>query len=217
MLALYKRDKRPDIELIPMTAIVVARPFQWMYANMSCRKITELTGVEFGEHHFHATAPILYQQDIVPQSPADHVYVAECKFIDSLYDNNIIDAHFAGITLNPPISAFPDMKGRGSRRDVLPNNQKYLTCVKDERGNYSYRPFVNIDKKGICELYNNLGVLDELFPLTHSCENYNEHTMMQLDLSKHCGLSCCWWCQERLWGFGKLDALTKEQIIPSPD
>jgi len=54
---------------------------------------------------------------------------------------------------------------------------------------------INVDKKGVHEHYVRLGVLEELFPLTRSCEI---HTT---DFSEHCGE--CWFCKERLWGFGR--------------
>ncbi len=228
MLALYKRDARPDIKLIPIIFIAVAKPYQWVYANMSCRKITELTGVKIEEYQFHATAPILYDRNvIVSNSPSDHVYIAESKFLASLYDNNIIDTHFSGQTLNPPITAFPEQNGRHTDGDGFCGGQTYPTVIHNDadqhqltdrlRRKLRYMPFVNVDNKAIHELYMLFDVLDDLFPLTYSCENYNEHTMAQLDLSKHCGLNCCWGCQERLWAFGKLDALTEEQILPSAD
>ena len=59
----------------------------------------------------------------------------------------------------------------------------------------TWRPLINVDKKGVAEHYTRLGVLEELFPLTRSCE---VHTT---DFSEHCGE--CWFCKERLWGFGR--------------
>jgi 7-cyano-7-deazaguanine synthase in queuosine biosynthesis len=61
--------------------------------------------------------------------------------------------------------------------------------------NKIYNPFSNIDKKDIKNLYHDLGLLETLFPLTRSCESL-------VDFEKHCGE--CWWCEERLWAFGKL-------------
>ena len=55
---------------------------------------------------------------------------------------------------------------------------------------------INIDKKGVAELYDYFGLMDTLFPLTRSCEDWTD------DFSAHCGK--CWFCLERLWGFGKL-------------
>lgn len=199
MLALYKKNERPEIDLIPITLTQSTKPFQWMYANMSQRKITELTGVEFGKHYFRATE-------------TQHVNQEATKFMNYLIDNNIVDSWFYGITLNPPLDAFPDQSGRNVDRDDLATQTPSVDIGNRAT---SWRPFANIDKKGVCEVYESLNVLDELFPLTHSCENVNADTMMQLDLSRHCGLSCCWWCQERLWGFGKLDGLSVEQIKPS--
>lgn len=61
--------------------------------------------------------------------------------------------------------------------------------------NMHYRPFKNINKKQIFEIYNFFNVIDELFPLTRSCEDLTL-------FDKHCGH--CWWCEERLWGFNNL-------------
>ena len=49
-----------------------------------------------------------------------------------------------------------------------------------------------MDKKDIARLYEEEGILDDLFPLTRSCENDDT-------LDYHCGF--CWWCDERKWAF----------------
>jgi hypothetical protein len=56
-------------------------------------------------------------------------------------------------------------------------------------------PFVNINKQKIAELYRELGI-EELYKITRSCES------LTID-DRHCGE--CWWCKERIWGFGYLD------------
>lgn len=61
----------------------------------------------------------------------------------------------------------------------------------------TFSPLINIDKKGVAELYKHFNVLDSLFPLTRSCENWTD------DFSSHCGV--CWFCLERLWGFGRIE------------
>jgi hypothetical protein len=188
MLALYKRDERHDVNLIPITLVESTKPFQFMYTTMSLAKITELTGVAFGEHYFNMVHTHL-------------ICEGQDELLMSLYDKEIIDAQFYGVTLNPPIDAFPNQHLRDPERDPLPNGKKHP--VKTEKNNW--HPFSNIDKRGIYELYQSLGVLEDLFPLTHSCEMVHGDHLLQLDLSKHCGQDNCWWCQERLWGFGKLD------------
>jgi hypothetical protein len=59
-----------------------------------------------------------------------------------------------------------------------------------------YSPFINHNKQDIASLYRALCVEETLFPSTRSCENDNH-------LESHCGT--CWWCNERLWGFGHLE------------
>lgn len=54
-----------------------------------------------------------------------------------------------------------------------------------------YRPFMNLNKKNIANLYAELKLLKSLFPLTRSCENINSP-------DKHCGR--CFWCEERFGG-----------------
>jgi hypothetical protein len=58
-----------------------------------------------------------------------------------------------------------------------------------------YTPFININKKKIAELYKELKI-EHLYPATRSCESLIYDT-------GHCGT--CWWCKERIWGFGYLE------------
>lgn len=60
----------------------------------------------------------------------------------------------------------------------------------DER---AYIPLFNHNKQDISRLYRSLGIENELLPVTRSCEN-DKHP------ESHCG--DCWWCRERIWGFG---------------
>jgi 7-cyano-7-deazaguanine synthase in queuosine biosynthesis len=58
-----------------------------------------------------------------------------------------------------------------------------------------YGPWWNMDKKFVKEVYDQFGMTEILYPITRSCE---EPTLT----SGHCGK--CWWCEERIWAFGKL-------------
>jgi 7-cyano-7-deazaguanine synthase in queuosine biosynthesis len=59
-----------------------------------------------------------------------------------------------------------------------------------------YTPFININKQSIASLYKELNILENLYPITRSCESLTL-------TSGHCGT--CWWCKERLWAFDKLE------------
>lgn len=72
-----------------------------------------------------------------------------------------------------------------------PNIKKSVFSVYNKK---IYHPFVNLNKKNIKDLYDELNVLEKLFPLTRSCES-------TLEFDKHC--QTCWWCEERFWAFGR--------------
>lgn len=57
-----------------------------------------------------------------------------------------------------------------------------------------YSPFFNVNKRKIHELYRHYNLVDTLYPVTRSCESLTL-------TSGHCG--DCWWCEERVWAFGR--------------
>lgn len=62
-------------------------------------------------------------------------------------------------------------------------------------GDRLYKPWVNHNKQDIAAIYRELGVEKELYPISRSCEAWPLE-------GQHCGR--CWWCRERIWGFGYL-------------
>jgi 7-cyano-7-deazaguanine synthase in queuosine biosynthesis len=177
MLAVYKRDYRPHLALHPITCINDQKPYQEIFAKQVLSKITELTGVEFDEHFVENVNGDRYRED-------------QGVFQENLYKEKKIDIHYMGETMNPPIEVEADWKFKGGGRD---NSRDEKSEIRDSVT--IRKPFRNLDKKGIAELYQHFGVMDTLFPLTRSCEI---HT---LDFSNHCDQ--CWFCLERKWGFGR--------------
>lgn len=118
---------------------------------------------------------------------------------------NMFQALFSGITTNPPRQVqknfqwgiLEDVESkRGSH--LIKDTVRYFTETEKniEYEFLEYKPFFNITKKNIANLYKEHDLLDSLFPLTRSCEDRNY-------LQGHCGK--CWWCEERLWAFGRLE------------
>tara|TARA_B100000586_G_C20077733_1_gene413886 strand:+ start:335 stop:976 length:642 start_codon:yes stop_codon:yes gene_type:complete len=175
ILAKYKQEYRPDINIKPITCINDIKPFNLKYARKILNKISELTNIEFPETE-HKITKIRYSHYIEDQT----------IFLNLLYKIKAIQIHFVGITANPPIYLGP--KGPGDDRSKI-NNQIIIKKT-------SYRPLINIDKKGVCELYNTLEVLDDLFPETFSCESLDNK-----EYKIHC--EGCWFCKERYWGFNR--------------
>jgi len=101
---------------------------------------------------------------------------------------------YTGVTANPPVEVtdkFTDNSRTRSERNPYDIKPFYTG-----NNNRNYRPFINVDKKVISGIYKELNVLDDIFPLTRSCEDL-------ILTSGHCGH--CWWCEERQWGFSRLE------------
>lgn len=142
--------------------------------------------------------------DIIIHNPAN-----EKEYNDSFFDlrlKHVVEGKYkyiySGINQSPNIEdysngweMFPEIQNiRGPEITKL----KILSGVIDFNGkDYEFgdiRPFVNMDKKEIANLYKQYELLDSLFPLTNSC-NYHGPA------NSHC--ETCWFCRERLWAFGK--------------
>lgn len=111
-----------------------------------------------------------------------------------MLETNEIRYFYTGLTCLPPTSVFESFKNETTflhERDPNKINKTYV-----ETDGRIYKPFANIDKKGIQFLYKKFLRLEDLYPLTRSCESL---TLM----SGHCGE--CWWCEERLWAFGSYE------------
>jgi 7-cyano-7-deazaguanine synthase in queuosine biosynthesis len=103
-----------------------------------------------------------------------------------------INSVFYAVTANPPKE---EKFAAGSGESILRNSE----VIRDEIlfDGYCYTPFTNKNKKTIARIYQDLNLMESLFPVTRSCEHVG-----QLEYYGHCGK--CWWCEERLWGFGRV-------------
>ena len=180
MLAKYIMEERPDITLHPVTGIADNKLYQQKYADSVLRKVEELTGIVFGKHQYKdvtATRYILDQED----------------FLKSLYEQELFNLHFAGITANPSEDDAPQLY---TSINAMPTDDRSKQLIKKD----NYRlPLINIDKRGVAEHYTRLGVMDTLFPVTRSCEA--RVTDSEYNIDKHCEV--CWFCKERYWGFNR--------------
>ena len=180
MLAKYAMEERPDITIHPVTGIADNKLYQQKYADSVLRKVEELTGIVFGKHQYKdvtATRYILDQED----------------FLKSLYEQELFNLHFAGITANPSEDDAPQLY---TSIKAMPTDDRSKQLIKKD----NYRlPLINIDKRGVAEHYTRLGVMDTLFPVTRSCEA--RVTDSEYNIDKHCEV--CWFCKERYWGFNR--------------
>ena len=180
MISKYVTEERPDIKLIPITVNHEGKAYQEQFAKGIVAHLKEEFGDIYGEH----------EVGYCPEGP--QYITSQDALVQSLYSSRKIQCHFVGITRNPPNEAMDIIGWNGPADDRSPGEKLRPTQNGDGT---SFKPLVNIDKKGVAELYETLGVMDSLFPLTRSCEDFTD------DFSQHCGE--CWFCKERFWGFGK--------------
>jgi len=184
MLAKYAMAERPDITIHAITGVADGKAYQKIFAERIMSKVSELTGIVFGTH---------YYANVKTDSSKNYV-LGQSTLVKSLYENKLIDMHLAGITANPTAEEAPILY---TDIEKLPSDDRSKTAVlRNIKEGRSFCPLLNIDKRGVAEFYTTLGVLDELFPITRSCEDFTD------DFTTHCGE--CWFCKERQWGFGKL-------------
>lgn len=143
-------------------------------------KCIELTGNNQTYQH------IIFRDDET-QEPINY-------FAYSYIAKGIINLLYSGLTSTPPDDIIKNFHNNCNEiyQDRNPN------ILKDPwfRNKTVYKPFINIHKQKIKELYEHLGILESLFPLTRSCESFEIFT-------GHC--KKCWWCEERFWGFNRYE------------
>lgn len=110
-----------------------------------------------------------------------------------------------GGTLYTGVTAFPDeqtlslFNSYGDRKhklkEVFHQRDPSVERPLYYRNREIYTPMFNMDKRKVAEMYRELEVMESLYPVTRSCES-------PVLTEGHCGE--CWWCEERQWGFGRL-------------
>ena len=104
---------------------------------------------------------------------------------------------YNGVTKNPPgDSGVP--ASEENHRDHYDHNYMLGSATALSRGSHDfvaeYAPIRNADKRITMWLADYLGVLEDLLPITRSCEGGPVETE---NFTKEC--MQCWWCLERKW------------------
>ena len=119
-------------------------------------------------------------------------------------------AVFNGVTANPPEEIGQEYWGsskvfgekvwdvREKHRDweLIADRKR----VEDDsaRKLIHVNPFIQHHKGHVAELYRKYDLIDDLLPITRSCEGWD---YMTTNYSETCGE--CWWCMERDWAFNE--------------
>ncbi len=188
-------------------------------------KVTAITtrhqGKSFQEDHSRAVlnwldkkypgvelyAHLINQNPAYKNSKGKNVSIDYVRYQEMLtkyaYDELLIEGHFSGITANPPKEVYAEFKDKygtvlgGPADDRDRKTDKLPTIKKDDStGITIWEPLRNTDKQGVAEIFD-LFDARELYSLTFSCEQY---VWPEGRHKEHC--DNCWFCKERLWGFG---------------
>jgi 7-cyano-7-deazaguanine synthase in queuosine biosynthesis len=180
LLYILLANKKETLEVFTLASDLKGRTSAKIAANV-IDKCIELTGNNNINHH------VVY----VDMQDDGNLF----RLPREMISEKRITMMYTGVTANPP-------------KEIADN---FLTPIDNSEQNsrdpLTHRPiiigdwccpFFNIDKLKIAEMYESLGLLETLFPLTRSCELENPPS----NFLGHC--NNCWWCHEREWGFGKV-------------
>ena len=179
MLAKYAEAERPDLKIYPITGVSEKKPFQAIFSKQVITKIESLVNYTFDTH-------------ITGSVRSDTNYAKDQDtLVSNAYKSYGLQAHYAGITANPSAEQAPELVDPSEFNSEWYNDRQRDKEKKLYTTGPSTRPLINTDKKGVYEHYVTLGILEEIFPLTRSCE------IKTTDFTHHCGE--CWFCKERYW------------------
>jgi 7-cyano-7-deazaguanine synthase in queuosine biosynthesis len=190
------QEKLP-IQIQPIT-VDYKRPFRFIAGDVR-NKIEKLLSAE-----------TVFKEHLVYNPPNDTVWSREelanefHKLNEKHVRENKFQVLYSGITTNPPVGVqekfnwgvLSDVEAKRGHGVPKQKHRHVVTETADRIYEfYELKPFFDLTKKDIAEIYCNLGILDELLSVTRSCEDLST-------VEGHCGK--CWWCEERQWAFERL-------------
>lgn len=176
-----------NIDIIPMTMRRM-RPQNPYYAAQVIEFLEEHLNFKYKDHLvFYPSYDNINPNDAC----GDQHFFRNEQY--KLLDEGVIDFYYSATSQSPPLEVqkkFSDKLPDEILEDRDPNNLEKRIWF-DHCG----QPLLNADKKELASIYEKENLTESLFPLTRSCES-------DYHINEHCGE--CWWCQERLWAFGRL-------------
>ncbi len=103
--------------------------------------------------------------------------------------------YLSGMTMNPPNN---EMKRLGFFNLSEKQRNEDRVSDKDILGRINYKPFYIVNKLFVKGVFEQHGILEEIYPLTGSCTGGANITKLWTEPCKE-----CFWCHERKWAFGK--------------
>lgn len=216
-------ERNLDIPVYVVTLDPEGKDWYSHYAKKVIEFTKEKTGIEPKEHRIRKLSK--------PWNVDDYQLEQDTVF-SSVLEDGLANVYYGGLTENPDAELmategyniegmtfenFEDCLQQASDRDKDRNNNDNKDSIGYGPGNGSLEnlphlgilPFVHKDKRnGTAAMYKEEDIINELLPLTYSCENEKTEEKTKLDIVNgrqeysHCGR--CWFCLERAYAFGIL-------------
>lgn len=194
ILARIIQDNNMSVNLHAVTGVSNSKPYNAIFAKNIMEKVTDLTGLVWKGHH----------TGVVDATRTGEDYAnSQEDIVQRVIKEHDVSVRFAGITANPPKDGDSEFLWNSTNAKHAPSDSHFRDKTSDAKKLYNYKnnvyafyPLINCDKRQVASFYEHFNLIDELFPITRSCEEVTDN------FDKHCGK--CWFCLERQWGFGKL-------------
>lgn len=179
------KEKNSKAKVVPISFEVPTKAKNLESARAIISKVKSLLGSE------------LFLDSLEVHIPIEHCDIdrKDAFFKDTLFKIKQelgISFEFNGNTKNPPEGIRRDFRDDQDRQFGRDDRKSIYNAPK------SASPHALVTKKGIVYLYKKLNILNELAPLTLSCD-MDITEIKERNLPVPCGE--CWWCRERQWGF----------------
>jgi len=184
----------PDADIYVLTLATDEKPYYIMLAERVIQKVYEMTGVK----------PVKHISKLIKHSNEEYVTGQE-EMADILRNEYHVEDVYSGISSNPPIADMLEyfehnhnlnldevkfhIEKRDKERDLLPESYARKGA-----------PFALLSKRDVSAVYNKENVLEDIYPITCSCEASTEEDKDGYPI--HCGT--CFFCLERWYGFGRI-------------
>ena len=185
------RELKPDAMIIPITGINLDKGLWKKYRS---QKILDILLEEFKDIKHQIT------ERYIDYNWEQREYG---DFVKVLLREKIIDIRLFALTANPPYDVMEKhdlLRKREISRDGPPAEDMPDFRITDSGPVYDV--FRRIDKRWIAEEYYLNNLMENIYPLTASCERLR-NTPNMLNNEQPC--KHCWWCREKKMAFGTYD------------
>jgi 7-cyano-7-deazaguanine synthase in queuosine biosynthesis len=173
-----------DVKVVPISLEIYNKAKNLESSRAVIQKVKDITGFKNWGESVEAIG-----------KPSQAEFIGKNSFfssvINTLFLKKAIDFEINGVTKNPPLEVCKDFKFNEYREFARDNPRTIYNGMRNAS------PHAFVDKKGIVEHYINHNLVDEIIPLTLSCDEKLD-IIIKNDWPIPCGT--CWWCRERRWG-----------------